>query len=1515
MTTAYNINSSFNNFYQKCREQEVPGIKVIAFPTGMGKTHGAAISAIQVAKDGNLPIFIAPRIAILKDFEETVVNKNNDAKVVRLVSNTELQKPEYYLNNHLDFKEIASKIEQQFLDFIINNNFKLPLNMLGLENYFSNIKPITCEKDKDQIRINNLSKIFKSVQYLKRLYSQINLMRGSKITREFKTDLEQNPYNPYNKIIELFQATNFFFVGKGNSEIYSESKEIFKIYGFDCVSEKIVKDFFGLSFVVSAIKKNQKNNNFIITLTSAKSLKPISRLVEVNDNKVTLVKEVNGKNLFLNTYLNLFCKKHELLPVYYIDESDTYYGEIVDDRTKIIELNNLLFKTKTFFDYSNISSLLSFIQKIEKNKSISQFVPGFKELFLKYNGCFTAEKIKKLIDIFEKNKIKLSPNANIVDKKIIEDINKGIQSDNKMLALLKNFENKENILFLYLCFLSSLGISDKIGQINNDKINKNSQNLFLGDLHQSLQNTKDFLASWNKKDGTFVLNGESLFYDLFKIRALLDDANFGETIIKNEDFIVLAEHNKFMFGNDQLSLIEEQIAYLNKLEAVDNYSDNALMELKEEHQQTHAINLGYMFSFLTKVLIRTMQSISYISLNESDLLDKELSCSAYLKKMKQDFSKIEKIDDSGCTIKSEDMLFGEDYIFNQNKNIINLFTSNYSKSLKIGKPIETSYIQMSNIHIQSSPEEELLRHFMLPENEGKLLFGSNSVVFLMSATSLIMSYSGNFDYNYLFKKFKEHGILYDSTYTNMQDIDLVNSFKLPYLNKKVTDIQILDYGIYNNNINNNSSNKQFQLYKEFDFLIKKSDDEAIKRLNDKFYIYKNYEFQSFVFSIESLILNSQINSLCFISQTTEHIISFINFYLANSLNKSGMLIKKFHKKNQEFNDIFILNKDAFNAEHEALKLDKDLIIIFYDSKFENKQINILNLSQNSGHLAGEVKAAVDEDGADISSDHEIDNLDYLYDKFKKEIFNEDKYKILLCSSFGAISRGFNFVTQKNGEEKDFDSINIGMDPYFDRLERGSDKALVYQRINAMKDFNFKNNRACNLNEFTDHFYANRSSMVEREHLAHIAGVVIQSLGRIERRRHKGNNRVQHLFINMETYQKLEKFYHFYEYNKYMANDKNNKSNFSSNLSVNNQFLFDLTQNKVLFNNLDTVYENYLMEQVEKNNILEELVTFLLEKVRKNEKTKQEFKEIWSHLKSPTIFNNFKSYLETLNNTIEPKLILLIKKYAIKKEFPLLITLIEGGNQGGHINDNKIIKPQPKYKLEDIFFVKFPKEAAIGISTHTDAENKSHEVIVDYNNANKSGYNLFKMIFSFEKEDLAGEVLEHMILFNSSNSVEKSLKECYVIGDTLHVPQRKTAVEFIKSAISEDIFRSIAEKHGLKLIDNICDNSYEIYDFFIQHKTKEDYTAIDIKFWSNSTQALNSKHIEYKVNKKSHQIKSECIKNNLIINLFGKTASFTLKNSIYYSSILIKSPKNNSVNYGKYILNQEIIKFLQEETKK
>lgn len=62
--------------------------------------------------------------------------------------------------------------------------------------------------------------------------------------------------------------------------------------------------------------------------------------MEVNDNKVTLVKEVNGKNLFLNTYLNLFCKKHELLPVYYIDESDTYYGEIVDDRTKIIELNN-----------------------------------------------------------------------------------------------------------------------------------------------------------------------------------------------------------------------------------------------------------------------------------------------------------------------------------------------------------------------------------------------------------------------------------------------------------------------------------------------------------------------------------------------------------------------------------------------------------------------------------------------------------------------------------------------------------------------------------------------------------------------------------------------------------------------------------------------------------------------------------------------------------------------------------------------------------------------------------------------------------------------------------------------------------------------------------------------------------------------------------------------------------------------------------------------------------------------
>lgn len=1483
MTHTYNITSSFIDFYKKSKNINTSGIKIVAFPTGMGKTHGAANSAIKVTESGDLPIFIAPRIAILKDFENTVLDKNKTAEIIRIISDTELKQVEYYLNNINSFKKIADNIEQDFITFIKQNNFNfnVPLNMISLEIYFSNfdLKQIKANKE-----VFNIFKIFKATKTIKDIYRQFNLVKNNLQQEDIKNEINSKLWQVYNSIIDIFEVSNYFYM-KNNSNIYIDKNEIYKINGFNSFDKQIVKDFFGLTFLIAEIKNNLKNNNYFITLTSKKSLKYVGRLFEVRNNKLMKVTGSESNQLFFNIYINTFCKIYKLSPIYYIDEADEFYNEIVDEKTKTIHLNNFLFKIKTFFDYSTISSLLSFVQKIENNKITNQFALDFKKLMFNYSNCFTAEKIENFISLFENNKIDLHPNVIINDKKLMTKILKEIDSDFEISTLFQNINNKENVLFLFLCFLDNLGISNKIEQLEKKDIPKDT--LFLADLSKSLKNSKEFLKSWNEENKNFLLDHIFLFNELKKINNLIISSNLGETIIKNEDFIELAENNKFMFGNDNLSLVEEQIKYLNNLHSVESYSDNALLEINN-NTKSNAINLSYIFSFLTKVLIRTVQDLSVPNedSNEERILDKEMSCNFYLKKMKTAFSKLKKINDSKFKIKDENLLFDEDYIFNQDKNVINLFTTNYDKNIKLGKPNISSYIQMSNIHIQESPEKVLLSYFSIIEDKKLLEFGANSIVFLMSATSTVNSYFGNFDYEYLMKILNKSNILYETTYTNIKDINLVNSFKIPYLNKKVTDIQTFEYDIY--------SNRQFQLYDDFYHSIKISNNKSIEILTGEHNKYKLYEFQSFVFSIENLILNNQINSLFFISQTTSHIISFINFYLSDLLNKSSKLIRKFSKSGNDFDNIFIIDKNIFNIEYPIYKLDKDLIIIFYDAKFENKQKESLNSLLNQNNVKDfQIELNEEKDTSNL----ELDSLDSSYEKLKKDIFNEDKYKILLCSSFGSVSKGFNFVTQRNNKEKDFDSINIGMDPYYDNLSQDKDESLVYQRIVSMKDFNYMNNRACNLNELTDYFYLNRTFLLKKEHFASIARIIIQSLGRIERRRHKNNNGMQYLFINKETYKKMENFYHFYEYDRYI-NSQNNKNSFSSNLSVNNQYLFNLTQQKTTNSHIIN-YSQYKIEQIEKNNILEELVNFLLFKIRKNSKTNQNFKEIWEYLKSSQIFHNLKDYLNILNTIIEPKLILLMKKYVIPKDYPYLFNFITNN----------------KYTLEDIFFVKFPSQSNIGLSIERDSQNKAYEIIIDYDNANKSEYNFFKIIFNVEKDDFSKEALNYIKWLNSQSSVEDIFKEKYTIGEVFFVPQKKIAIEFIKTAISEEIFKNVLEKNKFKLLTEIDNNSYELFDFFIQHDNKKEYSAIDVKFWSIATQAVNSKNIEEKVNKKTYVTNLSSVKNILCINLFGKTKNSNFKNHIYYKNLFIKDQVRSSSNYGKYILNQKIINFLKEEIKK
>lgn len=1457
----YDIQCSFNDFYQHCKINKKSGLKVVAFPTGMGKTYGAANNAVLVSKNGDIPIFIAPRIALLNDFEETVKNSNNAIQVIRIIADTQLKQVDYYYKNIKLFKKIADSIEYEFLSFIKTNEIKLPFNIMQIKAYFSQFSEKQIKANKEYYPI---FKIFRASQKIKEIYSQFNLLKESLQQEDIQNDMNSKLSQVYNAIVDIFEVSNSFYITKYDNGIYIDSVEIYKIWGFNSIDKQIVKDFFGLTISLYDIKYN-KNNNYVFTMTSKKSLKYISRTFEVKNGKLLKVVGAESNKLYFYGYINNFCKMHELTPVYYIDESDEFYKEVVEERTKTIHLNNFLFKIKTLFNFSNISSLLSFIKKLENSSVGIDLVNDFKNLIFNYNNAFTTESIQEFMSIIESNSLTFSPYQKLNDqlvKKIAEKINSHYQTS----LLFKDIKNKEQALFLLLCFLDNLGIADK-----------SKGKLLLSDLYKTIKNSKEFYQLWYTEiNCNFNLTCVVFFNELHKINNLLTSANLGETIIKNEDFIELAENNKFMFGNDSLSLIEEQIRYLDKLVSVDNFSDNNLLQMIDSKNNSNKLTLTYIYSFLTKVLIKTVQEItlSHEDGDEENMLDKEVSCYNYMKKMKTAFSSLKKINTSDFKIKNNNLLFDENYIFQENKNVINLFTTNYEKNIKSGKPKHCSYIQMSNINIKSSPEKEILNYYSTIEDDTVVDFSSNSVVFLMSATSTTRSYYGNFDYEYLKKIFAINNIVYTTTYSNEKDLNLVKDFKNLYEFNATVELVRFDYGIY--------EKRQFDLYDNFMNCIKNSNNKSVAILEGQYNKYKSYEFQSFVNSIENLINYDDIDSLFYLSQTANPILSFMNFYHSDLLNKSSHLIKKFTKKGKTHESIFIISKDIFNVDYPKKQLKKDIIVIFYDSKFQIKQENILN--------------SFEKDDSDNCS---LDELDFSYNELKKEIFNEDKYKILLCSTFGSVSKGFNFVTNRCQKEKDFDAIMIGMDPYYDDLSSDKDDALVHQRIVAMKDFNYVNGRAANLNELMDHYYLRKNYLLRKQHLCTIATMIQQCVGRGERRLHNGCNKKKYLFINNETYNKLEEFYHFYEYDRYIDSEGGNKKEiYANNLSINNEFLFNVIEKSISENVYIKDYKSHVLEQIEKNKILNELIIFLLVKVRKNEKININFQYIWNFLKSVSIFHNLVEYIDNLDNLVYTRLVQL-EKYIIKSEFPNLFNFIK----------NKT------YQLSEIFFVKLPVNTRIGFSSERCQDNNNYEIVSDYYHANISEYDFLKIVFNIDKTQFSSEVLKYIKWLDMVGPNEEIFKSRYTIGDNMYIPQKKVAVELIKAVLSEEILKNILNSYNFKIKNEIGKSSYELFDFYVMHNDKENYTAIDMKFWSIATQATNSKKIEEKVIKKTYVVDLTKVKNIVCINLFGKMSNSSFKNNIYYKNLLIKDEVRSGLNYGKYILNKKVINFLKEVVQK
>lgn len=1551
----HNITSSFLKIIEQQEIQPREALKIIGFPTGMGKTYGASSSSIESLRNRTLSIFVAPRIGILNDFKKDVTNQykekyNKEPKIIHVKSDKELKTIQYYKTHEAHFHQIKKNIEKEFFSAFGNSIYPKIKTAQDLDNLY--------EKHKHKFGKNgNNPKIIEEVicdawQAVKTITLGHAVWEKNKNDLNFheaqKTVLFQLEQT-FKSMLHIFE---FAYRVANPEETQFNKNAQFLISNFSSIDKSIVEDYFGLSFALNDINSKNNNEDYVIIITSQKILRYISRFF-VFEGKQLRKKTGNKENgLLFNIYINTFCKSQSLIPVYYIDEADEFYNTITEFNTKETILDNFLFRLKSFLDYSNISSLTSFVHKTEKKLGAKSTI-DLKTLIFDLAICFDIGTIKKLYETVSSHNIPLSITHKLTnwEKEVFTDEIMNFNDEFKNFFQNKKINNPEQCLFLFLCYMDGIGAYEKIYKkykVGNTPQEKLEQiHPLLKELWIAIKNYKYFLINWVEKKHSQKLTPNMFFEYSQRIQEILKNSNYSEIIIENIDFAELSDNSKFMFGNNTLSLIESQIKYLDLLIAEDTPSDNIALKRDNEHKEQlneNDIQLSFLYGFLTSVLISSVKSFIFpneenqknnqTEKNETTILDNEFNNRKYLKSMKKMFNEITNGDNSIFQVPDSDLIFDENYIYEQDKNIINIFTCDYEENLKYGKGMNSSYIKMNNVHLKSSPEEQILGFFSLKQAKEIKKFGSPSIVYLMSATIGINSYFGNFDFEYIRKQMGNNGLSLKTTINNSADIEITeehNNKILKYKDSQLhTNIEVFKHGQY-------EKPYIYPFFSAIEEYIKSNEIKDFNIYKDPQQKYKRFEFESFIKSIEYLHTKDD-KSLFFISQTSKHIKSFLADYAKDNLEN---LITKFsYRKNindeaKILDNIYIIHKEAFNDDLEPYNiktkqlymkdtkaLNKDIIIIFYDSNFDNNQKNNLSSIKktNNQNVYEEDENENENESEEIIEDEELNELQKISEQLtelKEHIFNENKYKILLCSTFGSVSKGFNFVTNtgtkdSNGNliEKDFDVLNIGMDPYFDLISNTSknedDKALAFQRIVTIKEFNYRHDRACDIDEMNRFFYTNKYRILRKEHLAHIARTIIQTIGRIERRKLNPDLcRRQTILINEETYNKMREFYQLYDYERYIKDLPDNinsyRNVFQSNLSANNQQLFKhIAQSRINHIGNENEFNQYRDEQILKVKLTEEIVTFLLKVIRYKHKTIADFHYIWDILKGINIYNNLPQYFKELEQ-VQNKLYNLVAVHCTDKN--------------KYFNLYNWYQNPQRLSLKEIFFTKFPSDIQVGLSELLVGD-EYIEYITDEYHTNQTMYDLSLMVFQATKNDFANDVLDYIPFLSNGEEFKETFKRLYTINNETYYPQKKIAFEFIKTAIAEETTKNIFIKNRINFTDTINgdDKSYELYDLFVPHK-KSNHSAIDVKFWSKSTQALQSKNILDRDTNKQYVTDLTSVKNRIYLNMFGVIEDGIQSNEIFHKCLFIKNQTKGHKQFNKYTLNKNFINFIQNEIKK
>ncbi|MBD2486536.1 hypothetical protein [Aulosira sp. FACHB-615] len=552
----------------------------------------------------------------------------------------------------------------------------------------------------------------------------------------------------------------------------------------------------------------------------------------------------------------------------------------------------------------------------------------------------------------------------------------------------------------------------------------------------------------------------------------------------------------------------------------------------------------------------------------ANVLDAEDSQSRSLDIWSKQIAKVQKASEENSSPNQLLKYLNRTYVYESYKSIINIKEiSRYQNPKNNLIAQELREVSIGSTAILTSPEFKI----------NSILNNNSNVIFLISATGGIFGdLSTSYDMRYLEDNLRnEYG---KSSFRAMVEEEILLCEKIRIQRNTKRQITV---DFFKESLSSFPNKKTQEVAERFENKILKDFINDCKNDRAWFSLYKIQELKSFIRFLFYLFEDESIQETIAFTQTLSWIKKLMMFW--EKLHYADFLIEK----SSDHPSIYYVN-----LNHQKYKSNVRIKIILYEASF-NK--------------------------------HYLDQT--TQKTYLDELVEEEGQKVFFISAYQSASKGLNpIIKNRNGEEKDFDSLVLLMDSYYTVMKpslkksQESEKATTLYHFALMKSIVNLGDSNLEIKDFNK--YLNQpeaGAFREQQHQILLGKGILQVIGRSERRDFP--TQVVKIFINEETRKNLVNFYRYLEQEEPDEVRKFSVNNYKVYLSVQQE------EKKRAIKD----YDNHVYDETDASLNFQNFREKMLNEIENFHQNQKAFAitKMWNALRDHIVFKDPGKYLKKL----------------------------------------------------------------------------------------------------------------------------------------------------------------------------------------------------------------------------------------------------------------------------------------------